>query len=236
MTSLGATERRGLPGLGAVLALAVVGVILWTAGADRAQISAAAADPQAYVTAAGADEFVLVLATAIGWLLLGWVCVGAVLVLGSAVPGWIGWLFSLLVRLLLPTTLHRFISLALGIAMLSGTTAASAAPAAPAESVSVSVDWPAATGPAISSVPDWPPAPDQVDAEPEPEPPTSGTYTVQPGDCLWDIAERALAQAGRPVDVASVAAAVTRWWQSNPGLIQDPDVIFPGQVLQAPAP
>jgi len=62
------------------------------------------------------------------------------------------------------------------------------------------------------------------------------SYVVQPGDCLWDIAERALAQANEPIDPASVLAAVGAWWLANSGQIADPDLIYPGQVFQAPAP
>ncbi len=228
--------------------------MLRLAGATKAQISAAAADPQGYVTAAGADEFVLVMSTAIGWLLLGWIALGAVLVLGSAAPGWIGWLFAGVARLLLPATLRRFVSLSLGIAMLSGTSVASSAPPAPMASISVTVDWPGAAQPSMGTVPDWPPTPapqpgplpeasPAPTAEPQPDSPGSdrppsvgqGSYLVQPDDCLWDIAERSLAQGGQPIDVVSVAAAVTAWWQTNDNQITDPDLIFPGQVLTIPS-
>jgi len=225
--------------------LLTVFAVLRLAGATQAQISAASADPQGYVTAAGADEFVLVLATAIGWLLLGWVLLGAVLVLGSAVPGWIGWLFNSLARLLLPATLRRFVSLALGVTLLSGTSVASAAPPATMAAISVTVDWPGQQEPGMAAVPDWPPAPSGgPDSLPEPAPPpavspdpaltSAGTYLVQAGDCLWDIAERTLAQASRPIDAGSVAAAVAAWFQFNSDQIQDPDLIYPGQALTPP--
>lgn len=232
----------------------MVALVLQLAGATQEQISAAAADPQGYVTAAGADEFVLVMATAIGWLLLGWITLGAVLVLGSAAPGVIGWLFSGLARALLPATLRRFVSLSLGIALLSGTSVASAAPPAPMASISVTVDWPDAAEPSsMGAVPDWPPRPSpqpgpvpestpDPTAEPQPDgqgsdrpPPVGGgSYVVQPGDCLWDIAERSLAQGDQSIDVVSVAALVTAWWKANDDQITDPDLIFPGQVLTAP--
>lgn len=258
MSIIDIRTRRDLRGGGAVLGLLLVGVVLRLVGATRAQISAATADPQGYVTAAGADEFVLVLATAVGWLLLGWVALGAVLVLGSAAPGAIGWLFNRLARLLLPATLRRFVSLALGITLLSGTSVASAAPPATMASISVLVDWPAAA--ALGTVPDWPPAPtgepspvpepipappatpEPAPAEPNPsssnspDPATPVSYVVQPGDCLWDIAERALAQANQPIDAASIAAAVTTWWQANDAQIANPDLIFPGQILTIPIP
>jgi len=225
--------------------LVFVAAVLHWAGASGGQIAAAAADPQAYVTAAGADEFVLVLATALGWLLLCWIVLGALLVLGSAAPGLIGWMFHQSARLLLPATLRRFVSLALGVTLLTGTSVASAAPPAPFTSITV-VDWPGPHEAASAAVPDWPPVPGTgADAgePPAQSPPASdqsppplpaGDYAVQPGDCLWDIAERALVQAGSPVDTAAVATAVAAWWQANRGQVADPDLIFPGQILAVP--
>ncbi|MBA3278724.1 MAG: LysM peptidoglycan-binding domain-containing protein [Geodermatophilaceae bacterium] len=254
MSASGLRSRGSLRPLGVLIGLLLVALVLQLAGATQEQISAAAADPQGYVTAAGADEFVLVMATAIGWLLLGWITLGAVLVLGSAAPGVLGWLFTGLARALLPATLRRFVSLSLGIALLSGTSVASAAPPAPMASISVTVDWPGAAEPSsIGAIPDWPPRPGPQPgpvpeatpaptAEPQPDaqgsdrPPSvgRGSYLVQAGDCLWDIAERSLAQGDQPIDVVSVAAAVTAWWQVNDNQLTDPDLIFPGQVLTAP--
>lgn len=234
------------PPLLAGLGLVLVAAALHWAGASGGQIAAAAADPQAYVTAVGADEFVLVLATALGWLLLCWIALGALLVLGSAAPGLIGWLFHQSARLLLPATLRRFVSLALGVTLLTGTSVASAAPLAPMASITVTLDWPGPHEPARAAVPDWPPVPGtgpDVGEPPAQAPPASeqsppplagGDYAVQPGDCLWDIAERALVQAGSPIDMAAVSTAVAAWWQANRGQIADPDLIFPGQILAVP--
>lgn len=247
------TALRRCPALGAVLGWLLVSLVLRFAGSSTAQISAALADPQGYVNVVGADEFVLALATAAAWLLLGWVLLGAMLVVGSATPGWCGWLFGGLAKLLLPTTLHRFVSLALGFGLVTGTSVASAAPAAPsAGAIAVTLDWPSAVadplGP-LGLVPDWPPAAAPVPAPvpapapvPDPDPVASQgssspiTYVVGRGDCLWDIAEAFLARSGQPTDVAAVGAAVTAWWETNRSQIADPDVIFPGQVLNAPSP
>lgn len=246
MSAVNVVTRSELKGMAVALGLLLSGGILRAAGATQEQIAAAIADPQGYVTAAGADEFVLALATAIGWLLLGWVALGALLVLGSAAPGWVGWLFTGLARLLLPATLRRFVSLALGITLLSGTSVASAAPPATMAAISVTVDWPGSATAVTGTVPDWPPASTPTTPPVSTEPDRSGSsspgevsssaYVVQPGDCLWDIAERALSQADQPIDVASVAAAVTAWWQTNSDHIEDPDLIFPGQVLNSPTP
>jgi len=47
------------------------------------------------------------------------------------------------------------------------------------------------------------------------------TYTVVKGDTLWSIAERTLGDAHR----------WTELWSENQGQIDNPDLIFPGQVL-----
>lgn len=56
---------------------------------------------------------------------------------------------------------------------------------------------------------------------------------VQPGDCLWLIAERAL---GSDANNEQIAAAVDRLWQRNADRIAtgDPDLILPGQTLDLP--
>lgn len=56
---------------------------------------------------------------------------------------------------------------------------------------------------------------------------------VQPGDCLWLIAERAL---GSDANDEQIAAAVDRLWQRNADRIAtgDPDLIHPGQTLDLP--
>ena len=54
---------------------------------------------------------------------------------------------------------------------------------------------------------------------------TSGkTYTVVAGDCLWTICQR-------------VYGTGTKWgelWAANASIIENPRLIFPGQVLQIP--
>jgi hypothetical protein len=71
-----------------------------------------------------------------------------------------------------------------------------------------------------------------------PEPPAARTWTVAPGDHLWSIAERTVADAlGRPPAEAEVVA----YWQSlldvNRASLADPenpDLLFSGQVLTLP--
>lgn len=239
MTSFG--ERGGLRGMLWLVALGAVGSVLDGAGAPAAEISAALGDPQGCVDAAGADGFLLALATAAGWLALAWTALGSGLVALASAPGLLGHLGARLSRLLIPVTMRRFLAIAVGLAVLGGTAVADARP--DARTSMVSLDWP---GPVQElGVPDWPPAPDPspIPTPPLPDPAPAPTpdpapvaeYLVLPGDCLWDIAERGLAAAGAPIDVATVHAAVVAWWQANADQITDPDVIYPGQVLTAPA-
>lgn len=51
------------------------------------------------------------------------------------------------------------------------------------------------------------------------------TYEVLPGDCLWSISEELLGEGSRYMELVS----------SNPEVISDPDLIYPGTVLQLQA-
>jgi nucleoid-associated protein YgaU len=65
-----------------------------------------------------------------------------------------------------------------------------------------------------------------------PEPPTgqaaeqgaTGSYTVQPGDTLWRVAER----------VYGNGANYQAIFEANTELLESPDQIFPGQTLVIP--
>jgi hypothetical protein len=65
-------------------------------------------------------------------------------------------------------------------------------------------------------------------------PPTDESVRVQPGDSLWLIAARRLGPAATD---EQIAANWPRWYAANRSLIgDDPSLIEPGQVLQAPQP
>ncbi len=50
------------------------------------------------------------------------------------------------------------------------------------------------------------------------------TYTVEAGDCLWNIAKRLLGDATRYTEIAAL----------NADQIKNPNLIYPGQVLRLP--
>lgn len=83
--------------------------------------------------------------------------------------------------------------------------------------------------PVPSPVPSPEPAPQptpEPTPAPTPEPPvTANTYTVQPGDTLWAIADKTLGNG-------------TFWpeiWDANKDQIPNPNLIHPGQVLDLPS-
>jgi nucleoid-associated protein YgaU len=65
-----------------------------------------------------------------------------------------------------------------------------------------------------------------ADAAPEPapapEPPRAATYTVEPGDTLWGIAERFYGDGSKYQAIADASS------------VENPDLIYPGQVLTIP--
>jgi nucleoid-associated protein YgaU len=78
-------------------------------------------------------------------------------------------------------------------------------------------------------VPDWPSEPPADRSVPP--------HVVVRGDCLWDIAAGRFRAAGRTPTDAEIALEVQTWWSANAEVIgPDPDLILPGQVLQAPHP
>ena len=126
-----------------------------------------------------------------------------------------------MVARLLPAGARRTAALVLGLGL--GVTAPVLGWVGPVQSAYAA---PLAAGP---TVPDWPA---------EPSAPTEvNAHVVVRGDCLWDIAADRLRAAGATPTDAEIAVAVEAWWSANTAVIgPDPDLIFPGQVLQAPQP
>jgi hypothetical protein len=93
-----------------------------------------------------------------------------------------------------------------------------------------------ATSPVAGS-PANPPGPPSATPRPAVEaaarPAGPAIVVVQRGDCLWDIAARALGDGASDADVA---AAWPRWYAANRDVVgPDPDLLHPGAVLRPPA-
>jgi nucleoid-associated protein YgaU len=69
---------------------------------------------------------------------------------------------------------------------------------------------------------------------------TADRWTVRPGECFWTIAESVLTQAGgRPPTDGEIVPYWQRLIAANRAELahpENPDLIFPGQVFQVPAP
>jgi len=76
------------------------------------------------------------------------------------------------------------------------------------------------------------------DTIPENEPSAPAqTWTVAPGDHMWRIAEKTLERAGRIPSIGSTATYWERLIAANHSIVgADPDLIYPGQILDLPAP
>lgn len=99
----------------------------------------------------------------------------------------------------------------------SAATTPGASPAPSAPSASPSSSSPPATAPGVPSSPGAQPT----------------TVVVHAGDTLWAIAEASLPQ---PTTSARVAVEWPRWFAANRAVLDDPNLLFPGQVLTAPQP
>jgi nucleoid-associated protein YgaU len=64
---------------------------------------------------------------------------------------------------------------------------------------------------------------------------TPSPYVVEPGDCLWRIARRLLAERYGTASSTEVAVLWRSIYEANRGVIgDDPDLILPGQALALP--
>lgn len=99
-----------------------------------------------------------------------------------------------------------------------------------------SVDRPGPWLPAAPAVPPRRARPEPVGlvtSTPAPRAATDGTVVVRAGDTLWDVAARALGPHAAP---EHIARAWPRWWAANRAVIgPDPGLLRPGQVLHPPA-
>jgi hypothetical protein len=237
--------------LGATTAvMAVVAVLLVALTPDLPDPALLAEEPQAFVDAAGPDTVVLAVAALLAWIAWGWGALGLVLTGLSAAPGIVGAVARGAARVFVPADVRRAAALALGVGLAVGTPALSACSTGPAPTAA------AVSQPQAVPVPDWPTAPTASVAAAAPGAPAApsaaalsaiapvpvpewpaGAHVVVRGDSLWHIAAADLhARTGNEPTAADTAPAVAAWWSANADVIgPDPDLLFPGQVLRAPA-
>lgn len=238
--------------IGAVTAAAVVGL-----SPPWSELGRAATDPAGWISANGTDEAVAALARLVIWLLAGWVALALTLSVLAAFAGSGADSWRHCAAAMLPRGLRSLVVTATATSLLLGpATAAVASPGAlvagplagptPPNAVATAtataadpIPWPV-TSPALDPPPLKPapitkphgPGPlDPVRAQPTAEP----RVAVEPGDSLWLIAARRLAESGTSVEAAQIARAWPRWYQANRSAIgDDPDLLRPGLKLLAP--
>ena len=178
------------------------------------------------------DELIGLLAALLAGAVLAWVGLVFAVTALTWLPGALGRAASRIAARVTPVAARRAARLAVGLAVASGPVAV----APPAAAWSVPVEHlPAAStadgtpAPALPAIGRPGPTPAAVVATG----PTDLPVVVARGDCLWDIAARAL---GPRAGNADIAAEWPRWYEANRGVVgADPDLIQPGMVLRPPA-
>ncbi len=204
--------------------LSRTGVATWVLGAVVLGLRLPAADET--LAAAASPAFPVALRSCLDLVLVA-VAAWAVVALGACA---VGGSTARLGRHLVPRALRG--------ALLAGVLTGMSLGAAHAAS-DPSVDRPGTTVLDGLRLPDRPTSDRPVSLAPEASPtgrgeqPPSTVVLVAPGDTLWSIAASHLPPGASDADVA---AAVHRWYAANREVVgADPDLIRPGQRLEAPA-
>jgi len=239
---------------GTTAAMCAVAWGLRLLGPGATEIRAGLTDAQGLVDRTGADALVLVVVTALAWLVWAWGSLGLLLTALSTVPGAAGRLAGLLLVGVLPRAARRAAAVALGVG-LSTIAPVVLSPAGSPLAVAAAVDSPTTEAAPDHPAPDWPGAPPPAVPAPAPAPPAAmpapasaapapdwpqiaaDDHVVVRGDCLWDIAADHLhrQRPDVPAAPADIQRAVHAWWETNAAVIgPDPDLLLPGQVLRPP--
>ena len=193
----------------------------------------------------GTDAALVTVAGTVLWVAAAWLGLGLVSAGARRAPGRIGALADRICAAVLPRIVLRLVAGSTGLGMLLAplpavatisTTAAAAGATASKPAPVPAPAWPSTTPPAGHASParpvDAPRWPSATTPVAHPSGGRGDSVTVQPGDCLWLIAGRRL---GPHASDAAVTVAWSRWYAANRPLIgADPNVITPGEVLQAP--
>ena len=182
------------------------------------------------------------------WAGATWLLVLVTTTLLAGIPGAAGTVATTVTQCLAARVTRSALCVALGVAVASagstGTALAADAPAPATQPHAVlapGFDWPGLDRPSPPRAAAPPPAATAQPTRARPAPTTThapvgayGQVVVHPGDCLWDLADRALGGHAAP---ARIAAAWPAWWQANRAVIgADPDLLWPGTHLRRPAP
>lgn len=178
-------------------------------------------------TAAIATMRVMALALALWWLAAAALQLLATVIRAPSA--------RLVADLITPRSLQRLVHGLAGLSLSAGL-------AVPAPGAGILGPPPGAGTATMRVVPDdAPPAAAPATPVPVPVPAAAPeVVVVAAGDSLWSIAEETLIDAGRsPVDEHAVASYWRRVIDHNRGMLTDPnnpDLIYPGQVVALPAP
>lgn len=211
------TARRAL------IAASLAGLALVAAGAGPSASMRLLTEP------AGDDSTsALTAAVALAaWAVTGWLLLTAATTAGGHLPGHLGRAAAAIARWIAPAAVRRGVELALGLTVTTAVLGAG-----PAAASAPGLDWGTRVGASAPAL-DWGSAP-----APEPQPePLATSVVVAPGDSLWALAARDLAQrSATPPSDAAVAQAWPAWWAANREAVgPDPDLLHPGTWLTPPA-
>lgn len=195
---------------------------------------------------AAPDEVLTLLAAMGGLAVLVWLALGLLLAVLGHLPGRAGAITRHWAEQVTPAAVRRMAAVLVG-ATLGGALAPGTATAdGTAPSPALAATSPQAPSPVFAPstsanppAPGWTPDRPVVRRQTSPRlvataPPADERpgIVVRRGDTLWDLVRHHL---GSGASDAEVAAAWPRWHEANRAVIgPDPDVLLPGQVLQAP--
>lgn len=233
------SERAGLAArilrAGGLLAavVAVEAALVTAARRAASDLHGSLTQPSGELSAALGDVATVVALLAWTWLLLLVVATLVSALVGVRLPQAHG-----LTRHLAPLAARRAVVtlLGLGTALTTGT-APAAAYDSPQQMAPAGLRWGVQAG--IEANPlEGLPLPDRPSGTGQPNSPTSDrqpqTVVVRRGDTLWSIAAGAL---GDNPSIAAIARRWPDWYAANRAVIgDDPDLLLPGTVLQAPPP
>ncbi|MEI8080926.1 MAG: hypothetical protein WCI74_03680 [Actinomycetes bacterium] len=168
--------------------------------------------------------------------------VGATLYLAGALPGRVGTRAHCLAERVTPALARRAAVTILGATVAGGAGLASAqAATVPPTPAATGLQHHAMAIPDLDRAPLPPAATGSAATTTVPErqeQADSGSYQVQPDDCLWDLAAKQLRdqRGGKPASPERIDRQWRRWYQLNKTTIgNDPSVILPRTHLRVPA-